>query len=91
MTTKSTRVGLSLPPELLANLDALCGATGYSRSAVLHSLIVNTLPDISENANRFGWYPLEDNCRYRGASATRLDSLIAELLKGLEGIYDGHK
>jgi len=85
MTNKSTRVGLSLSPDLIASLDSLCGVTGYSRAAVLHSLLVNTLPEMSNYAERFGWFPLDgDNCRYRGASAARLDSLIAELLLGID-------
>lgn len=85
MSSKSTRVGLSLPTDLIACLDDLCAATGYSRSAVLHSLAVNALPEMSSNAIRLGVEPLDSQCRYRGASATRLDLLIGKLLLSLEG------
>lgn len=85
MASKSTRVGLSLPDDLIARLDSLCVSTGYSRSAVLHSLAVNALPEMSSNALRMGMYPLDSQCRYRGASATKLDVIIGDLLLNLEG------
>lgn len=83
MPSKSTRVSLSLPSDLLASLDGICAATGYSRAAVLHSLLVNTLPEMCFNVERAGWSPDDANCRYRGASAEKLDSLLAELLLSL--------
>lgn len=87
--SKSTRVSVSLSPELVASLDGLCGLTGYSRAAVLHSLLSLTLPDMCEQSVRLGVTPYEENCRYRGASADRLDALVSKLLRNLdsEGQY----
>lgn len=86
--TKSTRVGTSLPPDTLAALDGLCAATGYSRSAVLHSLLKISLPVLCHDADRLGVVSYFNGpSRYRGASADALDELLLHLLKSTKG-YD---
>ena len=80
--SKSTRVSLTVSSDVLSSLDAFCELTGYSRAAVLQSLFVNTVPQMTEHALRCGWYPLEPSVvgRYRGASGAVLDGLIVSAL-----------
>ena len=79
--SKSTRVGVTLSPDTLASLDALCHSTGYSRAAVLQSLLLNTIPYIEEHSYRVGWFSLSSSrARHRGASGRALDLMISDAL-----------
>jgi len=80
-----TRVGVSLSPELLDSLDSFCELVGYSRAAVLQSLLVNLMPSLAVHATRNGWHPLPtSDGRYRGASGRVLDTLIVDALGELD-------
>jgi len=83
--SKSTRVSLTVSSDVLTSLDSFCELTGYSRAAVLQSLFVNTVPQMTEHALRNGWYPLSSSVgRYRGASGAVLDDLIISALESVD-------
>jgi len=76
-----TRVTLSLPAELCADLDEVCGALGLSRSAFISGMLSNHLPVAVAVVKTLGGDGEEQRGgrRYSEASMEGISSLIRGL------------
>lgn len=86
------RITVSLPPEVLEQLDLVAKAMGLSRSAFLSGLLGQTLPPICSLASVTPPDGSEGSSRrYRGELVSHINSMISGLqdeLRDLEGQDD---
>lgn len=80
------RVTVSMPDDLLSDLDYVAGRFGISRSGVVTGLLGQVLPSVREIAALLPPEVSEateaDVKRFRGASAEIISRQIAKLLAG---------
>ena len=76
-------VSLSLPLELIGQLDALTKELGVSRSAFVSSYLGTTLPDLllTLELSQLGSEGVRGSKRYCGAGVDELDRVIAGLIE----------
>ena len=88
-SAKTQRITLSLPSEVVSNLDFLSNTMGVSRSAFVSALMSDILPPLVPLAKIAAQCGKEgDSRRYRGEFASELNSMLERLNDGLEGIQD---
>jgi len=79
------RLTVSLPKEVVSNLDYISSTIGMSRSAFLSALLSESLPplvplvQITAECAREG-----DQKRYRGAATSAIDATVSRLVSGIE-------
>jgi predicted transcriptional regulator len=86
---RTQRVTLSLPSDVVSNLDFLASSMGVSRSALASALMSDILPpliplvQIASQGSSEG-----DSRRYRGEFVTELNAMLGRLTEGVEGLQD---
>jgi len=84
------RISVSLPGELVENLDALSARLGFTRSALVGQLLDVPVADI---LRMLGDIPLEptdgDLRRFRGESAEVLEATMRQVMAELEDFKSG--
>lgn len=77
------KITISVPPELVADLDYLAGRMGVSRSAIISEVLGGSIADMRGLFELVPENPTpSDALRYRGESA----ELIRKRLASLQGI-----
>lgn len=95
MERKLPKISVTVPPELLADLDHVAARLGVSRSALVSGLLGDVLPDMRTVLDAIPLSPEPlDMVRFRGASADivrkRLDE-VQELDSDLFSAITGGK
>lgn len=96
MERKLPKISVTVPPELLADLDHVAARLGVSRSALVSGLLGDVLPDMRTVLDAIPLSPEPlDMVRFRGASAEivrkRLDEvqeLDSDLFSAIVGGKD---
>lgn len=96
MERKLSKISVTVPPELLADLDHVAARLGVSRSALVSGLLGDVLPDMRTVLDAIPLSPEPlDMVRFRGASAEivrkRLDEvqeLDSDLFSAIVGGKD---
>ena len=80
MERKLSKISVTVPPELLADLDHVAARLGVSRSALVSGLLGEVLPDMRAllDAVPLNPEPL-DIVRFRGASADIVRKRLGEV------------
>lgn len=83
MKRNLAKISITIPPEVLADLDFVVGKLSISRSALVGSMLEDGLPALRELAELIPVNPTpEDVVRLRGESETVVRERI-EMLKGM--------
>lgn len=87
------RVTLSLPPEVVHNMDFVSDTLGVSRSAFVSALMSDLLPSLIPVAQvvskkQSGEFSDSDARRYMGGFASELTEQIKLLQKDAKGLQD---
>ncbi|AXH78983.1 MAG: CopG family transcriptional regulator [Circular genetic element sp.] len=89
MASKTVRITVSLPSQVVSNLDYISTTIGVSRSAFLSSLLSESLPpivplvQIVASASKDG-----DSKRFRGAAVSAINDAVSRLVSGSEVLQD---
>lgn len=85
MQRKLSKISITLEPELLDDLAYLVDRTGVSRSAIISSLLAETVPPMRKLLEQVPINPSpSDVVRFRGASADIIRERL-ESLRALDG------
>jgi hypothetical protein len=88
-SNNTQRITLSLPADVVSNLDFLSGTMGVSRSALVSALMSDILPPLVPLAKIAAQGVTEgDSRRYRGEFVDELNGMLGRLNEGFEGIQD---
>lgn len=86
--SSTQRITLSLPAEVVANLDFISKTAGMSRSAFVSALLAGTLPSIVPLVQIAASSKDGDTRRYRGAAVAFIDDAVSRLVAGSEALQD---
>lgn len=88
-SNNTKRITLSLPSDVVSNLDFLSEAMGVSRSALVSALMGDILPPLIPLAKiTIQGVSEGDSRRYRGEFVAELDAMLGRLTEGMEGVQD---
>lgn len=96
MSDKVRKISVSLPSDLVNDLDIVSKALGVSRSAILSSVLVPSVSPMKEIILQLGVDSLDASVsdadvvkRYRDGSKAHVDSLLKSLSDALGGEVQG--
>ncbi|MNF71835.1 hypothetical protein D3C85_912240 [compost metagenome] len=85
MRRNLSKISVTVPPELVADLDYVAGRLGISRSALIASILPETLGIMRAMLEQVPLNPTPDDVlRFRGESA----ELVREKIEALKGMTD---
>lgn len=83
------RLTVSLPKEVVSNLDYISTTIGMSRSAFLSALLSESLPPLVPLVQVVASGVKDgDLKRYRGSATSSIDETVSRLVSGIEVLQD---